>query len=869
MFLLKNELCDAGEYGYLKWHDGWNDEFMDQYQQSQTCQKCPMGKHANYIEFRDLSTGAGCGEEASLSQAECGNAAFEFGYYDIHEITSGRPDLSMSLAECQAYHDNNGFNSWEVNSNTDRPKGCYRMGVHIRWSHTGTLDCGQGGDNCLEKRPKTPRHETDTHAPHGCFMDNGILWYFDNGLYIERKDTDNHLTPYYFCYEGSTKKESCEECTVGKFSTTVGAASASTCETCEAGKFADQTGAVTCKDCPIGFRSARNFEYYTTTSGVTSLHYLTQQECEDFANQINKPYALSRSGTEPEGCYQRFYNGDTGPIKYNYNNYYVCGSNCRTASAAFPIVKKQPIHDPPTSHNCTYCASNRYSLAEGTSACIDCPTNRVVEYPMFISITTQSSLSWDQANEFMVSKEDCLEADAQFEAMGLGGSYGAGNAMDRMEFSSNAYPYGCTYFTNNVDPSVNRVVFNTNPNGPEFRDLGSQYNNRICMVGVDVEKSYVVLESEELRCDDIELCTYQYYPSSGGSSSTCYCNSLDYGGLDGRYAYGNPSRYTGGEATSNGVATSAHDCRNICKQQPECTLLTVTKDECREAKDTLGLDGSNGDQFELPAGAVRTVVPSGCSHYTDPGSMSYTRVQWNPDSTGQDNVKDTLNSACTSNTAFSGWCYRSYNRRVCKKHDKLKKRFKILESTSQKCSDILRLPTNAELYNSDVKMPGLDRWVPTRNNMSYAFNYKDWYEDEKDYVQIGDTPHTTYASHVQNFNFPVWDSETQPYKALVLLPVPCDGCAAGKYSTVGESTCKDCPMGKTNAANMYSCLNCLEGQFSASGEDKCTICSSSEVSLVFEYNSGESDGSVVMSECEEMGRWGGTTQTSDRPKVLY
>ena len=864
VFLLKNELCDPGEYGYLKWHDGWNDEFMDQYQQSQVCQKCDMGKHANYIKYRDTARGNGCGEEASLSQAECGNAAFEFGYYDIHVIESGRPDLSMTLAECKAYHDNNDFDNWSELSVLDaeaknRPKGCYKSGSAIRWSHTGTLDCGQGTDNCLEKRPKTPAYDTQTHAPHGCFMDGSTLFYFDNGLHFDR----SYTAPYYFCYEGTTRKESCEECTVGKFSTTVGAASASTCETCEAGKFADQTGAVVCKDCPIGFRSARNFEYYTTAVGPTSFSYVTRQECEDFANQIGKPFIIHAATTEPRGCYQRFYNGDQGTIRYNPGSY-ACTDYCLNAHSSFRVVKKQPILNPPTSHNCTYCASNRYSLAEGSSACINCPTNRVVEYPMFIAITTQSTLSWDQANEFMVSKEDCLEADAQFEAMGLGGSYGAGNLLSTMEGSWSNLPYGCTYWTDENSPQYNRVVFNTHSSPVEFRHRsnGYKYNNRICMVGVEVEKSYVVLESEELRCDDIELCTYQYY----GQDNACYCSSPDYGGMDGRYGFGNPNRYTGGWATANGV-TSDTKCRLTCKAQPECTLLTVTKDECQDAKDTLGLDGSNGDQFEVVA-EFQTMLPSGCSHYTDPGAMSYNRVQWNPGLNGQDSVKDTVNSACTST---SHWCYRSYNRRVCKKHDKLKKRFTILESTSQKCSDILRLPTSQELIDSSISMPGLDRWVPTVNsNLSYAFNGLGGHF-EKDYIEIGNINHVRGKSHVKHVgSFPGWDTQTQAYKALVLLPVPCDGCAAGKYSTVGESTCKDCPMGKTNAANMYTCLNCIAGQHSAMGEDKCTLCEDlDEVSLVFHYFEGESDNTVTEDECSKMGEYDGTTTHAARPTGCY
>ena len=337
--------------------------------------------------------------------------------------------------------------------------------------------------------------------------------------------------------------------------------------------------------------------------------------------------------------------------------------------------------------------------------------------------------------------------------------------------------------------------------------------------------------------------------------------------MDGRYGFGNPNRYTGGWATANGV-TSDTNCRLTCRAQPECTLLTVTKEECQDAKDTLGMDGSNGDSFEQTDAIVKTQVPNGCSHYTDPGSMSYSRVQWNPGLNGQDNVKDTLSSTCTS-TAH--WCYRSYNRRICKKHDKLKKRFKILESTSQKCSDILRLPSNKEVYDSGISMPGLNRWAPTRNNMSYAFNYKDRYVDEKDYIQIGDTPHTLYASHVQNFDsLPSWDTQTDAQKALVLLPVPCDGCAAGKYSTVGESTCKDCPMGKTNAANMYSCLDCLPGQYSALGEDKCTLCEDpEEISLVFHYFEGESDNTVTEDECSKMGEYDGTTTDAARPTGCY
>ena len=64
---------------------------------------------------------------------------------------------------------------------------------------------------------------------------------------------------------------------------------------------------------------------------------------------------------------------------------------------------------------------------------------------------------------------------------------------------------------------------------------------------------------------DSARCTYTYY----GHDKACYCSSPTYGGLDGRYGYGDSNRYTGGWATANSVISSAA-CKSLCDSQPEC-----------------------------------------------------------------------------------------------------------------------------------------------------------------------------------------------------------------------------------------------------------------------------------------------------------
>lgn len=518
--------------------------------------------------------------DESITQEEC------MGLYELRQISTGTPDLSVSLEECKAYHDNNGFSNWEVNSFTKRPKGCYQSGSAIRWSHTGTYQCGVGTDNCLEKRKLAAFGETRTSGrPYGCYRTSS-----NNKVYFNMEKTDVDCSSEAPCIQKRPPNDS-------EIGIIVNAKSrmpqiVHVGHTVKVNPHFGENGGVVATR--LKMNSAGEWEYFRhmtceydtfqiLDSGNTK-RTMTLEECKARAVAQGKPWHGIRNDVEdPPGCI--FHAGESywfneGGLSSSMNQYRACGYGY---------------------HRC---------LERVASSC--------------------------NLDRFIV------------------GGYGmVQNEMLVLSFHkyieiSDALR---TFLTTNLKATIPRA-------GHSSWVIHQDYT----LIGIYGKKPMREGPSAELLFGKTWLhgsarCTFEWF---GGEHPRCYCSSPDYGGLDGRYHYGDSNRYTGGEATGNGVTSSAA-CKALCDSQPECKFdepevcdncplgkfsadtAAVTCKSCREGfrgrnyvyrnhsavPSSQKLSQEACQQFGLQVGKKILYIindlnhPMGCSIYTENGNLLY------------------------------------------------------------------------------------------------------------------------------------------------------------------------------------------------------------------------------------------------------
>ena len=74
-------------------------------------------------------------------------------YGTIHFVVvgSGYNDNSISREECRQLSIQQNRETWDVNSQSDRPVGCYRSNNDWRYNYNGELECGTNNDYCIQK----------------------------------------------------------------------------------------------------------------------------------------------------------------------------------------------------------------------------------------------------------------------------------------------------------------------------------------------------------------------------------------------------------------------------------------------------------------------------------------------------------------------------------------------------------------------------------------------------------------------------------------------------------------------------------------------------------------------------------------------
>ena len=79
------------------------------------------------------------------------------------------------------------------------------------------------------------------------------------------------------------------------------------------------------------------YSIFEVTSGGNDMS-MSQAECAQYATSLALGYSMHNGGTEPKGCYHRYWSGDNS-IRYNPCSGY---ASCPGCSGTFPCVKKAP-----------------------------------------------------------------------------------------------------------------------------------------------------------------------------------------------------------------------------------------------------------------------------------------------------------------------------------------------------------------------------------------------------------------------------------------------------------------------------------------------------------------------------------------------
>ena len=227
---------------------------------------------------------------------EDGKYNTEYVYDGFEEVTSGAPDLSVSLAECQQYAaGDSSLTYYGAYNNANHPNGCFRQYQVIYWNTIGTVGC-DGTNKCIEKKMVNPilfGPDTYTNTMTYCRNNNDCTGFFGDppdteGTYFAVRKTGSSIL--------SGRTESYRLVTLEA--------------SCSGGKT------------EIG-------NYYEVASGAPDLS-VSQQECAAYAASVgaggggtNQEFVSNR----PSGCFF-----DTSNLVY-YNtavNTYPCDStyNC-------------------------------------------------------------------------------------------------------------------------------------------------------------------------------------------------------------------------------------------------------------------------------------------------------------------------------------------------------------------------------------------------------------------------------------------------------------------------------------------------------------------------------------------------------------
>jgi len=351
---------------------------------------------------------------------------------EVVQVSSGAPDMSVSLEECQAMDNYFSVRQWLTSA-----KGCIISNTgNINWNAVsfGTDSCDFIGGSCLQKRKACQACPAGTtiNANFGDFIqvssgaaddsvtfaeceqyaiNNGLTWGGAhtwtapaNGCvadsawtyWITNSNSNNCATNYkciqkakacdlcpagsdstpyssecFSCPDGESSVPGgrCTNCLAGQFQ-----AGGSGCTNCNAGLYQNENGAAVCKSCPIGSSSNAGSDALTDCNLCTAAYYLVGNTCTicpggKYSGALASSCTNCAAGTYGQSGF--CHHCQAGKFQNEQGK-----SSCKLCPQGSYLTSTGADN----SNDCTSCTAGKYNGNTGQiaeSACTNCPAGTI------------------------------------------------------------------------------------------------------------------------------------------------------------------------------------------------------------------------------------------------------------------------------------------------------------------------------------------------------------------------------------------------------------------------------------------------------------------------------------------------------------
>ena len=281
-------------------------------------------------------------------------------------VTSGAPDMSVSLTECEQYAATNWGGSG--NFGTTVVSGCFLQGQIMFNTATSVTECSNSR-KCIQK------------ATSGC------------DLCPAGSDSVPYSSECFTCPDGESSVPGgrCTNCNAGQFQ-----AGGSGCTNCNAGLYQNENGAAVCKSCPIGSSSNAGSDALTDCNLCTAAYYLVGNTCTicpggKYSGALASSCTNCGIGTYGQSgvcsvCQAGKFQNEQGK------------SSCKLC----PQGSYRTATGGSSSSSCTSCTAGKYNGNQGSTSnvCTNCPAGT-------ISAARAPGCSSCPAGQFQASASSC------------------------------------------------------------------------------------------------------------------------------------------------------------------------------------------------------------------------------------------------------------------------------------------------------------------------------------------------------------------------------------------------------------------------------------------------------------------------------